>query len=197
LRLHGGGCSHERTLLRLNSLLTGKNTGNFVNSIGSFRPLAAVNASICVTSAARAKSWLGIEQGIIRGLSGNSKPLIRELSFLSLMSPAPLVPSSPFGLRVADAPSPPFRTSYKPVSRELTPTGTSAHRRQHVQVTSPNRTSGPRRYAVVSTPIRDPNRTGRSSGITCEMAISQHQPAPRPFHNTLRVAICTCQSSDK
>jgi hypothetical protein len=100
----------------LNSLLTGKNTGNFVNSIGSFRPLAAVNASICVTSAARAKSWLGIEQGIIRGLSGNSKPLIRELSFLSLMSPAPLVPSSPFGLRVADAPSPSFRTSYKMVS---------------------------------------------------------------------------------
>src|ERR1035438_2405214 len=113
LRLAGGGCSHERTLL------TGKYTGNFVNSIGSFRPLAAVNASICVTSAARAKSWLGIEQGIIRGLSGNSKPLIRELSFLSLMSPAPLVPSSPFGLRVADAPSPPFRPSYKPVSREF------------------------------------------------------------------------------
>ena len=62
----------------LNSLLTGKNTGNFVNSIGSFRPLAAVNASICVTSAARAKSWLGIEQGIIRGLSGNSKPVPRQ-----------------------------------------------------------------------------------------------------------------------
>jgi hypothetical protein len=51
-----------------------------------------------------------------------------------LMSPAPLVSSSPFGLRVADAPSPPFRTSYKPVSRELTPTGTSAHSRQPVKL---------------------------------------------------------------
>jgi hypothetical protein len=29
LRLHGGGPSQERTRLRLISLLTGKNTGNF------------------------------------------------------------------------------------------------------------------------------------------------------------------------
>ena len=34
------------------------------------------------------------------------------------------------------------------------------------------RTSGPRRHAVVSTPTRDLNRTGRSSRmITCDMAI--------------------------
>jgi hypothetical protein len=45
--------------------------------------------------------------------------------------------------------------------------------RLHVQVTSPKRTSGPRRYAVVSTPTCDLNRTGCSSGITCEMAISR------------------------
>src|ERR1035438_7508806 len=44
---------------------------------------------------------------------------------------------------------------------------------QYVQVTSPKRTSGPRRYAVVSTPTCDLNRTGCSSGITCEMAILQ------------------------
>src|SRR5208283_292763 len=48
---------------------------------------------------------------------------------------------------------------------------TRTERRQHVQVTSPKETSGPRRYAVVSTPTCDLNRTGRSSGITCEMAI--------------------------
>src|ERR1035438_8371458 len=61
--------------------------------------------------------------------------------------------------------------SPKPVSRELAPAGTSAHSRLYVQVTSPKRTSGPRRYAVVSTPTCDLNRTGCSSGITCEMAI--------------------------
>ena len=38
-------------------------------------------------------------------------------------------------------------------------------------VTSPNKTLGPRRYAVVSTPTRDLNRTDRSSAIMCEMAI--------------------------
>ena len=59
--------------------------------------------------------------------------------------------------------------SPKPVSRELTPAGTSAHRRQHVQVTSPNRTSGPGRGESVlghnfrlarhSTAIGGPTRT--------------------------------------
>ena len=51
--------------------------------------------------------------------------------------------------------------------------GTCPRCRLHVQVTSPKRTSGPRRYAVVSTPTCDLNRTGCSSGITCEMAILQ------------------------
>jgi len=71
----------------LNSLLTGKNTGNFMNFAGPFRPLVALNASFCATSTARTNFLPWIEQGIIRGLSGNSKPLIRELSFLPLMSP--------------------------------------------------------------------------------------------------------------
>src|ERR1039458_10713986 len=61
--------------------------------------------------------------------------------------------------------------SPKPGSRELAPAGTSAHSRLFVQVTSPKRASGPRRYAVVSTPTCDLNRTGCSSGITCEMVI--------------------------
>ena len=39
----------------------------------------------------------------------------------------------------------PFSISHMPVSREFTPAGISAHSRQHVQVTSPNQTSGPRR----------------------------------------------------
>src|ERR1035438_9816972 len=69
--------------------------------------------------------------------------------------------------------------SPKPVSRELAPAGTSAHSRLYVQVTSPKRTSGPRRYAVVSTPTCDLNRTGCSSGITCEMAISRQLLACR------------------
>ena len=38
LRLRGGGGSLLLTLLRPNSLLTGKNTGNFVNLVGPFRP---------------------------------------------------------------------------------------------------------------------------------------------------------------
>src|ERR1019366_2142798 len=52
---------------------------------------------------------------------------------------------------------------------------TRTERRQHVQVTSPKQTSGSRRYAVVSTPTCDLNRTGRSSGITREMAILRQQ----------------------
>src|ERR1035438_1836614 len=44
-RLSGGGGSLLLTLLRPNSLVTGKNTGNFVNLVGPFQPLAVVSAS--------------------------------------------------------------------------------------------------------------------------------------------------------
>jgi hypothetical protein len=45
LQVSGGGGSLLLTLLRPNSLLTGKNTGNFVNLVGPFQPLAVVSAS--------------------------------------------------------------------------------------------------------------------------------------------------------
>src|SRR5664280_40345 len=53
-----------------------------------------------------------------------------------------------------------------------------------VGIISWKRTSGPRRHAVVSTPTRDLNRTGRSSRmITCDMAISQHLSVPTADRN--------------
>jgi hypothetical protein len=50
LRLHGGGRSQERTLLRPNSLLTGKNTGNFAVYAVVFYVPSAVNALFPGTS---------------------------------------------------------------------------------------------------------------------------------------------------
>jgi len=69
-----------RTLLRENSLLTGKNTGNFTNSAGSFWLLAVVNASFSIVSGPKRQLRPQIEQGIIRGIAGNLESLIRELS---------------------------------------------------------------------------------------------------------------------
>ena len=50
LRLTGGGCSLLRTLLRLNSLLTGNNTGNFGILGRPNSALIAVIDSFCGTS---------------------------------------------------------------------------------------------------------------------------------------------------
>src|ERR1019366_8719981 len=73
-----------------------------------------------------------------------------------------------------------------PIALEVQVTWTG--RRLHVQVTSPKRTSGPRRYAVVSTPTCDLNRTGCSSGITCETAIFPQPCASSNAHDISSLA---------
>src|ERR1022692_1821121 len=47
LRLHGGGCSHERTLLSLNSLLTGEKTGIFIEFRQRCLDLQSCKRCIC------------------------------------------------------------------------------------------------------------------------------------------------------
>src|ERR1035441_7416416 len=47
LRLSGGGCSHERTLLSLNSLLTGEKTGIFIEFRQRCLDLQSCKRCIC------------------------------------------------------------------------------------------------------------------------------------------------------
>src|ERR1017187_10227517 len=68
----GGGCSHERTPLRQNSLLTGKNTGNFTIFGRHTVAVIAITGSLCETSGANSRSEPRTEQGIFSDLSGNS-----------------------------------------------------------------------------------------------------------------------------
>jgi hypothetical protein len=71
LEVSGGGRSLLRTLIRLNSLLTGKNTGNFIELGGPN------SAAVGVSNSLRATSWTVSQfldeskQGIIREVSGN------------------------------------------------------------------------------------------------------------------------------
>ena len=80
-----------------------------------------------------------------------------------------------------------------PIALEVLVTWTG--RRLHVQVTSPKRTSGPRRYAGVSTPTCDLNRTGCSSGITCEMAIFRNLIRFDSFSMRSQLCIQSSESS--
>ncbi len=65
-RLYGGGRRLVRTFLRANSLLTGKNTGNFANLADLFRPSDAISASLWSTSGPERRFESQTEQGIIR-----------------------------------------------------------------------------------------------------------------------------------
>jgi hypothetical protein len=71
LKEDGGGRSHMRTLLRRNSLLTGKNTGNFTNSANWFRLLAAVK---CFILGSFRSQWTLVALNI----TGNYQRHIRE-----------------------------------------------------------------------------------------------------------------------
>ena len=60
-----------RTALWANSLLTGKNTGNFMHFVCAFLKPVAVGASFCSAYALGANARLEIKQGIFRDVSGN------------------------------------------------------------------------------------------------------------------------------
>jgi hypothetical protein len=71
LRLHGGGCSHERTLLSLNSLLTGEKTGIFMNLGNDFWIYNRVNAAFVVGYGPGSDFLFCPRQGFFSCLSGN------------------------------------------------------------------------------------------------------------------------------
>src|ERR1019366_6349054 len=70
-RLRGGGCSHERTLLSLNSLLTGEKTGIFMNLGNDFWIYNRVNAAFVVGYGPGSDFLFCPRQGIFSCLSGN------------------------------------------------------------------------------------------------------------------------------
>ncbi len=81
LRLAGGGGSLLRTALRSNSLLTGKNTGNFL-SFGVLIPGASGPKRLILRGFCCYREVFAlIEQGIARRVSGNLKLFISELLF--------------------------------------------------------------------------------------------------------------------
>ena len=79
-----------RTVLRRNSLLTGKNTGKFANSAAQYQLSPAITLGSTWLSASLAQVKNQIEQGIFRSLSGNQIPCYRFCPF----KPVPLVISS-------------------------------------------------------------------------------------------------------
>jgi hypothetical protein len=86
LRLAGGGSSHERTFLCLNSLLTGKKAGNFHEFRHGFAPRYPCKRFICGGLWTRERSPVLREAGIffvpsreLKSPNRESKWLIREL----------------------------------------------------------------------------------------------------------------------
>ncbi|MGO9516791.1 MAG: hypothetical protein ACLPND_07090, partial [Candidatus Korobacteraceae bacterium] len=71
----------------MNSLLTGKNTGNFADFRAPKLVVIAVSDSFCLVSGTNDRFLCSMEQGIIRAASGNCSGRIRECRFF----PAPLV----------------------------------------------------------------------------------------------------------